>query len=166
MQQPTEPTEPTAAIAQPPQGDAEQPQQGDQPPREAISHPAKLLRIASMFRELLEETRAASMDERGRTRLRQVYERSLEELEGVLSDDLREELASFAQPLDGVPTESEIRVAQAQLVGWLEGLFHGIQAALFAQQQAAMQQLAELRRRGLPAPGPRPPTEGSPGQYL
>ena len=169
MQPPTDPTapaEPAPATAPPGQADAEQPQREGQPPREAISHPAKLLRIASMFRELLEETRAASMDDRGRTRLRQVYERSLEELEGVLSEDLKEELASFAQPLDGVPSESEIRVAQAQLVGWLEGLFHGIQAALFAQQQAAMQQLAELRRRGLPAPPGQRPTEGTPGQYL
>jgi Protein of unknown function (DUF2587) len=144
------------------------PSDGSPEPREAISHPAKLLRIVSMVRELLEETRSASMDERGRIRLRQIYERSLEELTEVLSEDLKEELAAFAQPLDGVPTESEMRVAQAQLVGWLEGLFHGIQAALFAQQQAAMQQLQEARRRGLPAPpGPRPVApEGPSSQYL
>ena len=134
----------------------------------SISEPAKLLRIASMVRELLEETRQAALDEAGRARLRQIYERSIGELEGVLSPDLQEELATLAIPMEGVPTESEIRVAQAQLVGWLEGLFHGIQAAMFAQQAAARQQFEELRRRGLPSGQPTPPSgrEGGPGQYL
>jgi hypothetical protein len=141
-------------------------------PHEAITEPTKLLRIASMVRELLEETRQASLDERGRSRLRQIYERSVDELKGVLSEDLQRELATLALPLEGVPTESEIRVAQAQLVGWLEGLFHGIQAALFAQQMAARAQFEELRRRGLPVQGipvPQPerlPGDHSPGQYL
>lgn len=135
-------------------------------PQEAITQPAKLLRIASMVRELLDETRQASLDEPGRLRLRQIYERSVGELEEVLSPDLKEELASLAPPMQGVPTESEIRVAQAQLVGWLEGLFHGIQAALFAQQAAARAQFEELRRRGLPAgQGPAEPPK-TPGQYL
>ncbi|HXJ66041.1 MAG TPA: proteasome activator [Actinomycetota bacterium] len=120
---------------------------GDQ---DAIAEPGKLLRIAAMVRELLEETRGAPLDERGRTRLRQIYERSVDELKTVLPDQLERELQEFVLPLEGVPTESEMRVAQAQLVGWLEGLFHGIQAAMVAQQQAAMQQLQELRRRGLP----------------
>ena len=85
----------------------------------------------------------------------------------MLSADLQEELASLAPPMQGVPSDAEIRVAQAQLVGWLEGLFHGIQAALFAQQAAAQAQFAELRRRGLPAPGqPGPGTEPGRGQYL
>ena len=128
-------------------------------------HPAKLLRIATMVRELLEQTRQASLDEPGRVRLAQIYERSVGELEEVLSPDLKEELASLAPPMQGVPTESEIRVAQAQLVGWLEGLFHGIQAALFAQQAAARQQFEELRRRGLPA-GQTPEQGKPPGQYL
>ena len=105
-------------------------------------------------------------------RLRQIYERSLGELTDVLSDDLKDELASLAPPMSGVPSDAEIRVAQAQLVGWLEGLFHGIQAAMFAQQAAARAQFEELRRRGLP--GGRPPQEDpgqpsgppSPGQYL
>jgi Protein of unknown function (DUF2587) len=138
------------------------------PPQEAITQPAKLLRIASMVRELLEETRQASLDEPGRIRLREIYQRSVEELREVLSPDLQEELAMLAPPMEGVPTEAEIRVAQAQLVGWLEGLFHGIQAALFAQQAAARAQFEELRRRGLPAgqqpPGPQPGP--GPGQYL
>ena len=98
---------------------------------------------------------------RGRTRLRQIYERSVDELRDVLPDELERELQEFVLPLEGVPTESEMRVAQAQLVGWLEGLFHGIQAAMVAQQQAAMYQLQELRRRGLPPGMPGGP--GGPG---
>lgn len=144
-----------------------QPEEGGQVVQEAVTQPAKLLRIAAMVRELLEETRQASIDERARTRLRQIYERSLGELQEVLSEDLQRELSALAGPLEGVPTESEIRVAQAQLVGWLEGLFHGIQAALWAQHMAARAQFEELRRRGLPAPQPGPqqlPTQ--PGQYL
>ena len=136
--------------------------------RESISQPAKLLRIASMVRELLEDTRQASLDEPGRIRLRQIYERSIDELKDVLSDDLKEELSSLAPPMEGVPTDAEIRVAQAQLVGWLEGLFHGIQAALFSQQMAARAQFEELRRRVLPG-GTEPPGTGadpSRGQYL
>jgi hypothetical protein len=135
----------------------------------AIVEPAKLLRIASMVRELLDETRQASLDEPGRARLRQIYDRSVGELRDVLSPDLKEELASLAPPMEGVPSESEIRVAQAQLVGWLEGLFHGIQAAMFAQQAAARQQFEELRRRGLPGrqeDQEQTPQPGVPGQYL
>jgi hypothetical protein len=140
-------------------------------PQEAITQPAKLLRIASMVRELLEETRAATLDEPGRIRLRQIYERSLGELSDVLSGDLKDELSSLAPPMTGVPSDAEIRVAQAQLVGWLEGLFHGIQAAMFAQQAAARAQFEELRRRGLPgAPTPDGTDRGQgpagPGQYL
>lgn len=140
--------------------------------RERIAEPAKLLRIASMVRELLDETRQASMDEPGRARLADVYQRAVGELSDVLSGDLREELEDLAPPLQGVPSESEIRVAQAQLVGWLEGLFHGIQAAMFAQQAAARAQFEELRRRGLgpgqPQPAPQEGAEGNPtpGQYL
>ncbi len=136
-------------------------------PHETITEPAKLLRIASMVRELLEETRQASLDEAGRIRLRQIYERSVTELREVLSEDLQEELAALAPPIEGVPSESEIRVAQAQLVGWLEGLFHGIQAALWAQQMAARAQFEELRRRGLPGGRPPEPERPEPrGQYL
>jgi hypothetical protein len=134
--------------------------------QESITRPAKLLRIASMVRELLEETRQTSLDEPGRIRLRQIYERSVGELEEALSDDLKEELSALAPPMQGVPSDAEIRVAQAQLVGWLEGLFHGIQAALFAQQAAAREQFEELRRRGLPAGQPGPNAEPGRGQYL
>jgi hypothetical protein len=143
-------------------------QQGSQTPAETITEPAKLLRIASMVREMLDETRQASMDEGGRKRLAEIYARAVGELSGVLSSDLREELESLAPPIEGLPSESELRIAQAQLVGWLEGLFHGIQAAMFAQQAAARAQFEELRRRGLPAPAqqqqPDSPTRG--GQYL
>jgi hypothetical protein len=158
------------ATPQPPSAAAEPvpPAEQVEPPQESITQPAKLLRIASMVRELLDDTRQASLDEPGRVRLRQIYERSLGELAEVLSPDLREELEALAPPMGGVPTESEIRIAQAQLVGWLEGLFHGIQAALFAQQAAARAQFEELRRRGLP---PGAATEPAPdsdlrGQYL
>jgi hypothetical protein len=142
------------------------------PGTDTITEPAKLLRIASMVRELLEETRQTSLDEPGRKRLAEIYGRSVGELAGILSEDLREELSSLAPPIeDGIPTESELRVAQAQLVGWLEGLFHGIQAAMFAQQAAARAQFEELRRRGLPGQspegGPVPQeNERTPGQYL
>ena len=139
--------------------------------QEMITEPAKLLRIASMVRELLEETRQTSLDEPGRKRLADIYGRAVAELTGVLSEDLREELETLAPSMEGVPTESELRVAQAQLVGWLEGLFHGIQAAMFAQQAAARAQFEELRRRGLLAQNPQPEQgQGEPpqrgGQYL
>jgi hypothetical protein len=149
-------------------------QEGDGgPATQAITEPAKLLRIASMVRELLDETRQASMDEPGRKRLVDIYHRSIEELGDSISPDLKQELEELVPPLDGVPSESEMRVAQAQLVGWLEGLFHGIQAAMFAQQMAARQQFEEIRRRGLMAqnPGEQPPDPSRPGppargQYL
>jgi hypothetical protein len=175
-----EPTPGPALQAVPvPPGEHPSPAQdaaSDDASKESITEPGKLLRIASMVRELLEETRGAPLDEQGRTRLRQIYERSVDELRSVLPEELERELQEFILPLEGVPTESEMRVAQAQLVGWLEGLFHGIQAAMAAQQQAAIQQLQELRRRGLP-PG-MPPGLGIPqspqgseqesrgGQYL
>lgn len=137
-------------------------------PDGSITEPAKLLRIASMVRELLEETRQTSIDEAGRKRLADIYHRAVSELADVLSGDLQEELTELAPPLEGVPTESEIRVAQAQLVGWLEGLFHGIQAAMFAQQASARAQFEELRRRGLPGGPPDAPQDpaGPRGQYL
>ena len=136
-------------------------------PDGSITEPAKLLRIASMVRELLEETRQTSMDEAGRKRLADIYHRAVSELAEVLSGDLQEELTELAPPLEGVPSESEIRVAQAQLVGWLEGLFHGIQAAMFAQQASARAQFEELRRRGLPGGAQDTPAEPGPrGQYL
>jgi len=116
-----------------------------------VESPAKVMRIGSMVKQLLDEVRTASLDEPGRTRLREIYEQSIRELETALSEDLSQELDRMAIPFgEGVPTESELRVAQAQLVGWLEGLFHGIQATLMAQQMAARAQLEELRHRPLP----------------
>jgi hypothetical protein len=118
-----------------------------------VESPAKVMRIGSMVKQLLDEVRTASLDEPGRTRLREIYEQSVRELETALSDDLSKELDRMSIPFgEGVPTESELRVAQAQLVGWLEGLFHGIQATLMAQQMAARAQLDELRTRQLPGP--------------
>ena len=117
---------------------------------EQISSPTKLIRIASMVRTMLDEVRRAPLDDAGRRRLREIHERSLDELESVLSPDLQQELNEVVLPLTSeAPTESELRLAQAQLVGWLEGLFHGIQATLFTQQAAAQGQLEQMRRRAL-----------------
>lgn len=118
-----------------------------------ISQPAKVMRIGSMVKNLLDEVRSAPLDEAGRQRLREIYEQSVRELSDALSTDLSSELARMALPFSApVPTESELRVAQAQLVGWLEGLFHGIQASLFAQQAAAQAQLEQMRNRQLTNP--------------
>lgn len=126
-----------------------------------ISQPAKVMRIGSMVKSLLDEARAAPLDEAGRARLREIYETSISELSGALSPDLGTELGKMALPFSAdVPTESELRVAQAQLVGWLEGLFHGIQASLFAQQAAAAAQLEKMRDRSLP-PGASEPRQGT-----
>ena len=133
---------------------------------ESVERPAKVMRIGAMIRQLLEEVRQAPLDEAGRSRLAEIYETSVQELAGGLSDDLRDELARLAPPFtaeNGPPSEAELRVAQAQLVGWLEGLFHGIQATLFAQQMAARNQLEEMRRKSLPAAAQEAPR---PGTYL
>jgi hypothetical protein len=141
------------------------PQQGQgQPQGESVNQPAKLIRIGAMLKELLEEVRRSSPDEAGRKRLREIYERSLSELRAGLSEELQHELDAFTTPLEQTPSESEIRIAKAQLIGWLEGLFQGIQAALWAQQMEARAQFEEMRRRGLP-PGPEG-AMGRPGQYL
>jgi hypothetical protein len=135
---------------------------------ESVAEPAKVMRIGSMVRQLLEEVRRAPLDEAGRARLREIYELSVKELAEGLSPELRDELAVFSVPFDATaPSEAELRIAQAQLVGWLEGLFQGIQAALFAQQMGARAQLEELQRRGLP-PGAQPSGAQSerPGTYL
>lgn len=118
-------------------------------PGTSISQPTKLIRMASMTRAMLDEVRQAPPDEAGRKRLLQIYERSLEQISDVLSGDLREELEAMFLPLrdeEHPPSESEIRLAQAQLLGWLEGLFHGIQASLYSQQAAAQRQLMEMQR--------------------
>jgi hypothetical protein len=131
---------------------------------DAVTSPAKVMRIGSMVKALLEEVRAAPLDEPSRERLAEIYERSVVELSEALSPDLQEELKTLALPFqDGaVPSEGEIRVAKAQLVGWLEGLFHGIQATLFAQQLAARQQLEQMRQ--LPPGASIPPELRQPGQ--
>ena len=139
-------------------------------PSPDIQRPAKLIRIASMVRELLGEVRQSSPDEAGRKRLREVYERALAELREGLSEPLQQELDTLTIPLEGTPSESEIRLAQAQLVGWLEGLFQGIQAALWAQHVQAQAQFEEMRRRGVPLGLPAGAEDGrrapGPGQYL
>ena len=140
------------------------------PPRiegPGVTQPTKLLRIASMTRAMLDEVRQAPLDEAGRTRLMRVHDRSLAELREVLSSDLLTEFDDIFEPIrddDHTPTESELRIAQAQLIGWLEGLFHGIQASLWSQQMAAQTQLAEMQRRQLAQGQQRP--ESSSGLYL
>ena len=134
---------------------------------EFVSQPAKLLRIASMIRELLQDVRQSSVDEAGRKRLRMIYDRAVGELKEGLSEELQQELGTLTIPLEGTPSESEIRIAQAQLVGWLEGLFQGIQAALWAQHMQARAQFDEMRRRGLPPGSPEEQSgDREPGQYL
>jgi len=119
-----------------------------------VEQPAKVMRIGTMIKQLLEEVRAAPLDEAGRARLREIHESSIRELEDGLAPELRDELERLTIPFGGsTPSEAELRIAQAQLVGWLEGLFHGIQTAMFAQQMAARAQLEELRRRALPGGG-------------
>jgi hypothetical protein len=122
--------------------------EAEPPPTNAVTEPAKVMRIGSMVKQLLEEVRQAPLDDASRERLAEIYERSVIELSDALSPDLQEELRTLALPFgdDQVPTDGELRIAQAQLVGWLEGLFHGIQATLFAQQLAARQQLEQLRQ--------------------
>jgi hypothetical protein len=116
-----------------------------------VEQPAKVMRIGTMIKQLLEEVRAAPLDEAGRQRLREIHETSIHELEEGLSPELRDELERLTLPFGPeVPSEAELRIAQAQLVGWLEGLFHGIQTALFAQQMVARQQLEQMRQRALP----------------
>ncbi|AEG45526.1 bacterial proteasome activator family protein [Isoptericola variabilis] len=145
-----------------------------------IEEPAKVMRIGGMIKRLLDEVRDAPLDEAARTRLAEIHERSIHELEDGLSPDLVEELHRITLPFsdDGAPSDAELRVAQAQLVGWLEGLFHGIQTALVAQQMAAQAQLSQMRRQlppgahpalfGPGGPGQHRPEDGrpSPGQYL
>jgi hypothetical protein len=131
---------------------------------ESINEPAKVLRIGSMVKTLLDEVRAAPLDDKSRVRLREIYEQSIRDLSDGLSPDLVSELEALALPFDSAtPSDAELRIAQAQLVGWLEGLFHGIQATLMSQQMAARAQLEEMRQRGLPAAGD---TGGRTGAYL
>lgn len=143
--------------------------------RESVESPGKVMRIGSMIKQLLEEARQTELDEPSRERLREIYDTSITELSLSLSPDLQQELARLALPFepDSAPSGAELRIAKAQLVGWLEGLFHGIQATLFAQQMAARQQLDQMRGQigpGMPQQPGQPPQEGNerplPGTYL
>ncbi|GAA3742680.1 hypothetical protein GCM10022225_27750 [Plantactinospora mayteni] len=147
---------------------------GEDPAR-LIEQPAKVMRIGSMIKQLLEEVKAAPLDDASRHRLREIHQRSIVELEDGLAPELRDELERLSLPFgeDSVPSEAELRIAQAQLVGWLEGLFHGIQATLVAQQMAARMQLEQMRSGGRPAlpvgpggtlPGMPGGTAGQPGE--
>ena len=133
-------------------------------PAEMVEQPAKVMRIGSMVKQLLEEVRSAPLDDGARTRLKEIYENSIKELGEGLAPELKDELDRVALPFtdDAVPSDAELRIAQAQLVGWLEGLFHGIQTALFAQQMAARVQLEQMRG-GQPALPPGAP-QAMPGQ--
>jgi Protein of unknown function (DUF2587) len=159
--------EPVIVVPGEPSTDAREGEAEEQ--SEKVESPAKVMRIGAMVRQLLEEVRHAPLDEASRTRLADIYDTSVKELSEVLSPELREELERLSLPFDDndVPSDSELRIAHAQLVGWLEGLFHGIQAMLFAQQMETRARLDEMRRHGLP-PGPQqdqqPETHG--GNYL
>jgi hypothetical protein len=138
-----------------------------------VEQPAKVMRIGTMIKQLLEEVRHAPLDDASRTRLREIHKTSIRELEQGLAPELREELERLALPFgdDTIPSDAELRIAQAQLVGWLEGLFHGIQTALFAQQMAARAQLEQMRHAlppGMHAPrdGGQQGSSGVSGQYL
>ena len=148
---------------------------GERPVTEMVEQPAKVMRIGSMIRQLLEEVRAAPLDEKSRARLKEIHQSSIKELEEGLAPELVAELERLSLPFaeDDLPSEAELRVAQAQLVGWLEGLFHGIQTTLFAQQMAARAQLEQMRRALPPGMMPgqdemqqRPTVPGASGPYL
>ncbi len=171
-------------VAQTQGGDAEN-DGGERHISELVEQPAKVMRIGSMIKQLLEEVKAAPLDEASRNRLKDIHQASIKELEAGLAPELVEELDRLSLPFteEGTPSEGELRIAQAQLVGWLEGLFHGIQTAIYAQQMAARAQLEQMRRAlpgmtpehgagsqpsgGPPMPGQEAPTPGdSGGMYL
>jgi Protein of unknown function (DUF2587) len=147
---------------------------GGRPITEMVEQPAKVMRIGSMIRQLLEEVKSAPLDEASRARLKEIHSSSIKELEDGLAPELVDELERLSLPFaeDEIPSEAELRVAQAQLVGWLEGLFHGIQTTLFAQQMAARAQLEQMRRAlppGMIPAGPddqQPQQQRSSGPYL
>ena len=147
------------------------PSDSDAPTEETVSQPAKVMRIGSMIKQLLEEVRAAPLDEASRVRLKEIHKSSIAELEKGLAPELISELERLSLPFaeEGVPSEAELRIAQAQLVGWLEGLFHGIQTALFAQQMAARAQLEQMRRAlppGMSVENPQRTNPAAAGPYL
>jgi proteasome activator-like protein len=141
-----------------------------------VEQPAKVMRIGSMIRQLLEEVKSAPLDEASRVRLREIHQASIKELEQGLAPELVDELERLSLPFaDATPSDSELRIAQAQLVGWLEGLFHGIQTVIYAQQMAARAQLEQMRRAlppgtsqqfGQPHDGSAQPRDPTSGMYL
>jgi len=165
-----------------PRGVADGDEEGERNITDLVEQPAKVMRIGGMIRQLLEEVKSAPLDEASRTRLAGIYQSSIHELEAGLAPELVEELERLSLPFSSdTPSESELRIAQAQLVGWLEGLFHGIQTAIYAQQVAARAQLEQMRRAlppgvmpdehgaqpgrtGMPSPGEEPGNRG--GMYL
>ena len=158
---------PASAIAQATGADGAQAEGDGEDERaltDLVEQPAKVMRIGSMIRQLLEEVKAAPLDEASRNRLKEIHQASIKELEAGLAPELVEELERLTLPFteDKTPSEGELRIAQAQLVGWLEGLFHGIQTAIYAQQMAARAQFEQIRR-ALPQ-GMVPPGQGVPGQ--
>lgn len=144
------------------------PGEGKNPFAGMVSQPDKVMRIGTMIKQLLEEVRAAPLDDASRVRLRQIHQSSITELSDGLAPELRAELDRLSLPFDedATPSDGELRIAQAQLVGWLEGLFHGLQTALFAQQMAARAQLEEMRRRALPSGQQQGDNEPFGGAYL
>lgn len=179
MSDPTPETPRVVVVSQdgsavPDSAEVEDGARGDRPVTELVEQPAKVMRIGSMIKQLLEEVRSAPLDDPSRARLRTIHETSLKELEDGLAPELIEELERITLPFSDteVPSDAELRVAQAQLVGWLEGLFHGIQTAMFVQQMEARQALEQQQgRRALPGGGvpgaSGPEGEGRPtGQYL
>ena len=138
---------------------------GDRGPAEMIEQPAKVMRIGSMVKQLLEEVRSAPLDDAARDRLRHVHASSIAELADGLAPELREELERLTLPFssEATPSDAELRIAQAQLVGWLEGLFHGIQTAMLAQQMAVRMQLEQRQRGQAALPGGMPGADGPPG---
>ncbi|MEV5960905.1 bacterial proteasome activator family protein [Kribbella sp. NPDC051952] len=151
------------AVEGPPRSDEDHEHDEPRSVTELVEQPAKVMRVANMIRNLLEEVKSAPLDEASRQRLKAIHEASIKELESGLAPELVDELERLSLDFtdDSTPTEAELRIAQAQLVGWLEGLFHGIQTALFAQQMAARQQLEHMRR-ALPG-GQQMPGEDMPG---
>jgi plasmid stability protein len=153
-------------MEQPLKPDAVEPEGETEPATPDVSQPTKLIRIASMTRAMLDEARQAPLDDGGRKRMAAVHSRSVDELREVLSPELQEEFNEIMIPLnDEGGSEAELRVAQAQLIGWLEGVFHGIQASLWSQQMNAQTQLAEMQKRALGTPGPQD-RDNSSGLYL
>jgi hypothetical protein len=138
--------------------------------QDLVDEPAKVMRIGTMIRQLLEEVKSAPLDDAARGRLAEIHERSIKELEDGLAPELVEELDRISLPFsdEATPSDAELRIAQAQLVGWLEGLFHGIQTTLFAQQMAARAQLEQMRRAlpGVPHGDEQPRPPGGSGPYL